>query len=206
MALVIGLVGKPGRGKGSCVRLISKSLQEYGAWVNIVRLTFSSDILRPELERRALPFDREHCQKLAQEWETTEGVGALSRRMHSLIQDYDGAHVIFVDGVRWPTDFAMLRSLPHNLLLYVHCAPETAHKRLTSRKEKEGEQGMSLEEFLRLDGALNEQFVEQIGERADYAVPNETTDETMAALESTLKGGIIPRAIRHLMVRYPVEK
>ncbi|MBI4117972.1 MAG: hypothetical protein HY455_00295 [Parcubacteria group bacterium] len=200
MALIIGLVGKPKRGKGTCTKIITGILKEYDVGIRARTLTFSADLLAPELVRRALPLSRENMQRLAQEWVTTEGAGALSRRMKILIESESlaGVHVIFVDGVRWFSDRDLIRSFPLNFLLYVYCSPEAAYKRSKEQNDKAGDQTMSFEEFMRLDGALNERSISEIGRGADFVIDNEVGDREGELLRAKIEHNVIPKVLARL--------
>ena len=181
--LVVGLVGKPRAGKGELSRLIREKIPEwidekcFGKKISIATPRFS-DYPREELAKRGIPISRDSMQKFVQEMDKEaltrgEEAGALSREVKKRIELLRDANLVIVDGVRWLFDEAMIRSFPHNLMVYVVASAEDRYERMIESGENAGDALKTFEEFLVEDNAVNEQFIEEIGERADFTIQND---------------------------------
>ncbi len=173
--MVIGLLGEPGGGKGAVVDLLRDIMGP-----DNVRRCSSSEVLRAALLLWNLPSTRENFQKLAPAMEKVFGTGALSHAMRKLLEEADVPIVIF-DGVRWETDVELIRSFPKNCLLYVTTSPKIRFERMKLRGEKEGEDTMSFEQFLREEAAGTEAHIPRIGVKADHTIRNDGTREELEA-------------------------
>jgi dephospho-CoA kinase len=169
MKMLIGIVGAKGSGKGSFVSLLKEKLPDH----HIEALRFS-DILHDTLVLwGGVSSTRENLQKLAVMMNQM-GNGTLSRAMRARVLK-SLADIVVLDGVRWESDLAMLRSFPKNMLVYVYTSPRIRFERLKARNEKVGEDTMSWEQFDREENALNEASIPEIGKGADVTVINNGT-------------------------------
>src|SRR3989338_1206827 len=104
------------------------------------------------------------------------GEGSVTRGALQLIKN-SASPIDVVDGVRWESDFVGIRSLEsleiQPFMIYVSARPEIRFKRLKARRQRKGEDGLTWEQFLEQDNALNEIFVEGLGARADIEIFND---------------------------------
>lgn len=174
--LVIGLTGKPGSGKGTFSHLLYLTClkDSYSPAIGGPRF---SDALRDTLELFDIPFNRSNPQALAQFLKTLKADAitcAMRKKLEMARSSYD---IVIADGLRWPHDETMIRGFEKNLIVRVHARPELRYERMKVRKEKVGEIAKSWEEFLREDGAETEQYIDDIGSRADAVIDNNETVE-----------------------------
>jgi dephospho-CoA kinase len=166
MKMLIGIVGTKGSGKGAFVSLLKEKLPDH----HIEALRFS-DILHDTLMLWGdVSSTRENLQKLAVMMNQM-GNGTLSRAMRTRVLK-SPADIVVLDGVRWESDLAMLRSFPNNMLVYIYANPRIRFERLLVRNEKIGEGAMSWEQFTREENALNETSIPEIGKQADVTIIN----------------------------------
>ena len=171
MKIVIGLVGEIGGGKGTFFTLLKEESPQY----SIARIGFS-DVIRETLTLWGLPNTRENLQKLPQAMDQFYGSGSLThaikKRAESKIED-----IVVLDGVRWETDFEMIKSFPKNILVYVTAQPEVRFQRLRVRPQNTGDFNLEWATFLQQEQAPNETSIAHIGSRADYKIENNSTIE-----------------------------
>ena len=103
----------------------------------------SSDVLAEVLNILRQPVTRENLQKLPIALAQYFGDGFLSSAVEERMLNSDAKIVIF-DGVRWPSDVRMLRTFPHNFLVYIASDLEIRYERLKNREEKLEEKDLSL--------------------------------------------------------------
>ena len=184
MFTVIGLVAKPGAGKGTVLELIRGMVPVFlGSDLRIASPKFS-DFPREELARHGIPATRDAMQKFVQDMDREallrgEKPGALSREVRKRIEKMNDAEIVIVDGVRWLTDEEMIRSFPNNFLLYIHTDAPTRLERIRERGQNPGDATKTTEEFLKEDAAPNEQYIEQIGARADVRIENNGDEKNL---------------------------
>ena len=173
MSLVIGIIGEPGSGKGTCMRLLSDEAKG----CTVLHMTFSS-VLKETLELWGVPHSRKNLALLSPAMLETYGSDALAEAVKKRItaSTHD---IIVLDGVRWSADAALVRSFPKNLLIYITANPSVRFARLTTRKEKSGEENMTFEQFLSEDGARPEQEIAEIGKSADVRIENNGTEQEL---------------------------
>jgi len=162
MALVIGLSGKIGSGKGTVAEHIC---EKYGA----EQFLFSK-ILADILDRVYLPKTRKNLQKLGKVLRSEFGKGVI---VEAFEKDISGSktEIKIVDGIRYANEVLMLRKNENNILIYVTAPLETRYERCLKRSEK-GEDMVTFEEFRRADVRATESELGQIKNRADYVVDN----------------------------------
>ena len=166
MKIVIGLVGEKGSGKETLARFLKQAAA--GKTVGHKRF---SDVLTETLRLWDIRATRKNLQKLAVVMDNAFGEGALTHAVYALIAREE-ADIVVLDGIRWKTDLAMLRRFTRNILVYVTADIETRYERVKERKEKEGEECATLEEFLEEEQAPNELLIPQIGREADVRIIN----------------------------------
>ncbi|MEI6587981.1 MAG: AAA family ATPase [Candidatus Moraniibacteriota bacterium] len=170
--IIIGLIGEKGAGKGTVSDYL---LEKYGA------VHFgTSKILRRTLEDLHLPVTRDNLIKLA--LVLKEGYGP-SVIIDSLIQDMEKseADIIIADGIRMHGDVEPFqKKYQENFyLVYVTADLKLRYERTKSRKEKEGEENATLEQFLEEEGKLTEISIHEIGRRAEFKMNNNGTAEEL---------------------------
>lgn len=170
--IVIGLIGEKGSGKGT----VSKYLEEkYGA----VHYG-TSKILRRTLEDLHLPITRDNLIKLA--LVLKEGYGPTVV-IDSLIEDMErnGSDVLIADGIRMHGDVEPFKKKYTDdfYLVYVTADVKLRYERTKSRKEKEGEDETTFEEFLEEEGRLTEVSIHEVGKKADFKLNNDGTAEEL---------------------------
>jgi dephospho-CoA kinase len=167
MRLVIGLVGENGSGKSAFAaelrRLVSGKRVSYRKF---------SDILIESLTPwGVIESSRENLQRFPVVMEQAFGKGILSKAMHYRIAR-DIADIIIVDGVRWKTDVSMLKGFPKFILVYVTADPKVRFERIRQRKERDGEEFTTFEEFLKQEETETETTIKEIGLKADVKIQN----------------------------------
>jgi len=170
--IVIGLIGEKGAGKGT----VSDHLKEkYGA----VHYG-TSKILRRTLEDIHVPVTRDNLVKLA--LVLKEGYGP-SIIIDSLIKDMEknGSNVIIADGIRMHGDVEPFRKKYGKdfYLVYVTADLKLRYERTKARKEKEGEDKTTFEQFLEEEGKLTEVSIHEIGKQAEFKLNNNGTSEDL---------------------------
>lgn len=169
MKIVIGLVGEKGSGKETFAKFLTQAAS--GKTVSHRRF---SDVLGETLKLWGIRTTRKNLQKLAVVMDNAFGEGTLTNAVYALI-GRDNADIVILDGIRWKTDLAMLRRFSRNILVYVTADTETRYARVKERKEKEGEECATLEQFLEEERAPNELLIPQIGKEAGVRITNNVT-------------------------------
>jgi dephospho-CoA kinase len=170
--IIIGLIGEKGSGKGTVSDYL---LEKYGA------VHFgTSKILRRTLEDLHLPVTRDNLVKLA--LVLKEGYGS-SVIIDSLIQDMENsdADLIIADGIRMHGDVEPFRKKYQEnfCLVYVTADLKLRYERTKMRKEKDGEEDATLEQFLEEEGRLTELSIHEIGRHAEFKLNNNGTAEEL---------------------------
>lgn len=178
--IVIGLIGEKGSGKGTVSDYL---IEKYGA----VHYG-TSKILRRTLEDLHLPITRDNLIKLA--LVLKEGYGP-SVIIDTLIQDMEknGSDIIIADGIRMHGDVEPFRKKygQNFYLVYVTADLKLRYERTKSRKEKEGEDKATFEQFLEEEGKLTEVSIHEIGRQADFKLNNNgTADELKKQVDEML--------------------
>ena len=170
--IILGLIGEKGSGKGTVSDYL---ISQYGA----VHYG-TSKILRRTLEDLYVPVSRDNLVKLA--LVLNEGYGP-SVIIDSLIQDMEknGSDIIIADGIRMHGDVEPFRKKYGNnfFLIYVTADLRLRYERTKKRKEKEGEDKATFEEFLEEEGRLTEVSIHEIGRQANFKLNNNGTSEEL---------------------------
>ena len=172
--IIIGLIGEKGAGKGTVSDYL---IEKYGA----VHYG-TSKILRRTLEDLHLRVTRDNLVKLA--LVLKEGFGS-SVIINSLIQDMEknGSDIIIADGIRMNGDVEPFRKKygKNFYLVYVYADLKLRFARTKKRKEKEGEDKTTFEEFLEEEGRLTEVSIHEIGKQADFKINNNGAAKKLTA-------------------------
>jgi len=179
--IVIGLIGEKGSGKGTVSDYLIKkySAVHYG----------TSKMLRRTLEDLHLLVTRDNLVKLA--LVLKEGYGP-SVIIDSLIHEMEknGSNVIIADGIRMHGDVEPFREKygKNFFLVYVTANIQVRYERTKARKEKDGEDKTTFEQFLEEEGKLTEVSIHEIGKQADYRLGNNgTPNELIAQVEEMME-------------------
>ncbi|MEN9649828.1 MAG: hypothetical protein RL094_795 [Candidatus Parcubacteria bacterium] len=188
MALIIGLVGQKGSGKGTFIDL----LRDIAPDKKIVRVG-SVDVLKETLALWDIPQNRRNLQDLAIIMDQRYGIGSLSHAVQLRIEQIDADIVVF-DGIRWDTDVAVLRSFNQNFLVYVTADVKTRYTRTKTRHEKVGEDTTTYEQFVEEEKVATELKIADIGAVANVKIDNGgSLDEYKTQVTEVYKELLEPR-------------
>ena len=180
---VIGIIGKPYGGKDTVAKLFTK---KFGSDVNHVMFSGPLTAFLFDMGYTEKEIDRPLLQKLAQNLNKHFSEGTVTRGALLLIKN-SSARINIVDGVRWQSDFDGIKALADEntkpLMVYVHTDQERRFERGKNRQQRAGEREMTWEDFLKQDEALNERFVEEFGEKADFKIDNNEEDPELKNLK-----------------------
>lgn len=181
MKYLIGIVGENGAGKGA-VSSIIKGIG--GSKVTILKF---SDILFETLKLWDLPATRKNLQDLAIIMDAQYGKGTLTHAGSVYIKK-QAADIIIIEGIRWTSDVAMIRSFKNSFIIYVTAKPKIRYERMKSRGEKVGEENKTFKQFLKEEKARTETEIKKIGKSADFKVKNNKgVDELKAQIKKIYK-------------------
>ncbi len=176
--LILGLVGSKGSGKGTFCKLLQSSLPKMK--VEVIRF---SDLLRETLKLWSLDPTRANLQDMAIIMEQHFGQGTLANAIRQRISSLN-ADIVIVDGVRWMTDYHLIRSFPKNILVAVSASIETRYQRTKQRGEKSDEANVSFEQFVAEEEKLTETSIDEISKQADIILDNNgSVDDFKKAVE-----------------------
>ena len=161
----------------------------------------SSDVLAEVLNILRQPVTRENLQKLPIALAQYFGDGFLSSAVEERMLNSDAKIVIF-DGVRWPSDVRMLRTFPHNFLVYIASDLEIRYERLKNREEKLEEKDLSLEEFKKQELSSTEVLIRQVGAAANYKIRNNGAFEEFRKKVFVFKFNFLVKILEELYPEY----
>ncbi len=170
LSAIIGLVGKPGSGKGTFPRIFRGACAKDGFHPSIGGPRFS-DALRKTLDFFEVLPSRENLQELAK-WLDARKPGAVANGMRRMLEE-DRNEIKIADGVRWLYDENMIRNFDNDFLVYVKTDQKLRFERVKARKENAGDADKTWEQFLAEDQAQTERCIEDIGSRADFVINND---------------------------------
>ncbi len=182
----IGFTGEAGAGKGTVVELLTQVAKSHNLTVGYHRF---SSLLERTLKDWDLDTTLENYNRLVLAMETAfkedeDEVGVVTRAIRAGLL-VDQSDLVFIDGVRMPSDQTMLRSIG-GLLVYVTASPKTRHGRTQLRKEKAGEGETTLAEFLKQEQAETRRHIPIIGRSAGFIINNEDGKASLKERVETL--------------------
>jgi len=179
MKIVIGLAGKIGAGKGTVAEYLKKKYK--------AKQLVYSDILSDVLRRLDLPVTRENLQALGKCLREGLGKDVLVNAMKADV-GRGRAEVKLIDGIRYVNEVEMLRTFPHNVLIFVDAPLDVRYERAKKRGEK-GEAHTTPAEFMDRENAATEKELDEVKKRADYVLQNTgTIEELHGQMRQLMKG------------------
>lgn len=170
--IVIGLIGEKGAGKGTVSDYL---IEKYGA-----KHYGTSKILRRTLEDMHLPVTRENLVKLAMVLKNGFNQSVI---IDSLIEDMEknGSDIIVADGIRMHGDVEPFQKKYRDkfYLAYVTADVKNRYERTKARKEKDGEDKTTFEQFLEEENKPTEVEIREVGQQADFTLNNDGTREDL---------------------------
>ena len=175
--IIIGLVGEKGAGKGTVSEYLKTNhqAQHFG----------TSKILKRTLEDLGLPLTRDNLIKLALVLKEGFGATVVIDSLIREIRERGTSFIIIADGIRMHDDLPPFRQLfgPNFFLLYVTADMKVRFERTKARKEKDGEDKMSWQDFIAEEARLTEVSIHEVGRQADFTIHN---DGSLAQLEAQM--------------------
>lgn len=176
MKLYLGLTGKPRAGKGTFIEV----LKEINPHLKITAYGTGA-LIRKTLGFWDIELSRPNQQCFAEIMSENFGEDIISKAIKA-IAIKDSSDIVIIDGMRWPADYEMLMSLDEpkkaeSYLVFINADPGVRYRRTIStgspsNSEKVGEEVLSRDDFLRQDNTKTEQFIKEMGSKADYIIQN----------------------------------
>jgi dephospho-CoA kinase len=170
--LIIGLVGRPGSGKGTAAKYLQETYH--------AELFRFSSILNAVLDRIAVEKSRDNQIQLSEilRHGFGEDVLAYAIEKDALTAKSD---IVVIDGIRRIDDLAALEPLPSFRLIEIATPAKLRYDRMTHRGEKAGENTMSYDEFQAQEQAPTEITIPAVAARAWKTIDNSGTAEELKA-------------------------
>lgn len=182
--ITIGLVGEKGAGKETFCKVFREVLRDQKILASVDQFRFS-DTLTKTLEEYDIEVTRENQQALATFLRSLLPE-AIANGMRKLLSS-KRATVNILDGVRWPAEEEFVKGSSYSIMLYVTANADVRFGRLSKRKEKADEQGMTREQFDSQEKAATEIRIREIGSRADFKIENNRDDDGCADLRKRIR-------------------
>lgn len=189
---IIGLVGEKLAGKGEIAAYLEKKYQAKKYRV--------SKILDEILSRLYLPNEREKEIALATGIRSQLGEDVFVQTLKRDIAKEENPLVI-IDGIRLPKEVEVLKSLPNFILVYVVASVVERYERAKMRKEKEGENELSFEQFKLVENGITEKHIMDIGKNAEITIFN---DKDLSDLHRQIEDKIIGRINQREVVNHQI--
>jgi len=165
MAIVVGLTGPIGSGKGIVADYLKEKGFEY----------FSlSDIVREEARKKGIAIERNSLQDLGNKLRAEGGDGVLAERT---VKKLSGRNTV-IDSIRNPGEVLVLRKIPGFKLIAVDADVKRRFERVKARSRESDP--ISYEQFLKIEGRdlgknepLSGQQVKKCVEMADIKIVND---------------------------------
>jgi len=164
-------VGENGSGKETFTQLLEGIVGQS----NLTHLR-TSDLLKETLTMWHVPLTRRNLQEMAIIMDKAYGVGTLSRALLGRVR-HANTDIVILDGMRWLSDMELVRSFTPNIVVYITASIEKRYERTKARKEKEGEDKTSFEQFVSEEHIATEVDIKKLAEQADYTIVNDDSLE-----------------------------
>lgn len=161
--VILGLVGPIASGKGTVKKYIEEKYLGQDC-------RFST-ILRDVLTRIDVQISRDNLQKVSTVLRQTFGEDLLAKAIVKDAQNLE-ADIVVIDGVRRLADIKYLKEMPNFYLMAIDADSELRYSRLIARKENEGDQNKSYEQFLADHEAEADKEVPIVMKDASFSVDN----------------------------------
>ncbi|OGE31698.1 hypothetical protein A2631_00955 [Candidatus Daviesbacteria bacterium RIFCSPHIGHO2_01_FULL_44_29] len=163
--IIIGLIGEKGAGKETFTQLLRNTLLQTTQVIN------TSNLMAETLELWTLEKSRHNLQQIALLMERTFGEGTMNRALAEKVNN-STAEVIIWDSIRFPNTFDFVNTLPRSILVYITASAEARYERIRLRKQKVGEDQMTLQEFIDNEQVGTEKDIPMLGHKADFTLDN----------------------------------
>lgn len=162
--LYIGIVAQIGAGKDTVARYLE-------VFYNAKALR-SSDMLGEILKILNLnSTKREYLQKLPVAVRNSFGVKTISRAMVGRMKKQK-ENIVIWNGIRYPSDVQEFNKLPNSILIGVTASERTRFNRIKKRKEKAGEENLTLAKFREEENRDTEKNALKLIADANYKIFN----------------------------------
>ena len=176
MKRIIGLMGEIASGKTEVSRYL---LDSRGAGYHRF-----SNVLSDILYRLHLEDTRDNLQALGKSLREPFGEDILSEAVKKDIIA-DDSEIVLVDGIRYPSEARMVKSLGGRILYIT--APARLRYERSSKRASRGEEGNSFEKFLENDSKATERLISEAAKLADIRIENTgTISELRSRVDSFL--------------------
>ena len=173
--LILGFVGEIASGKGSaCDYFIKEYKADYFKFSNLLRETLSM---------LALPKTRKNLQRLSYVLRNEFGEDIFAKVITQKAKSSKN-EIVVVDGIRRHDDVEYLRKLPNFYLINITANEKIRYQRVINRKENEGDNLKTFEEFLKDHEQNTELFIKEVAKEANFKIDNSgTIDKLFQKLE-----------------------
>ncbi|MDP3954578.1 MAG: AAA family ATPase [bacterium] len=173
MKKIIGLTGEPRAGKSSFIKILTEIVKP----LTIERIS-SGEILTAIADAVGLQKSRSNLQNLAIAIYDNLGKDVISYAvLAKMAKNY--SDIIIFDGVRWESDVDMLRRFENSMIVYITADVRIRWQRARKAAEKADEAVVSLDQFEKEEQARTELLIRKIGERADFRITNNGTENDL---------------------------
>lgn len=180
--LYVAICGEIGAGKGTLVRLLKEGLIKSGVSAESCRF---SDVPRAHLVKWGLAETRENMQYVTTTLRQHYGRGILPAIFKPHVME-KRAEVVLIDGPRWPEDEEFIRALQNNLIVYITAPRKIRLARINDRRENEGEEKITMSDFIRQEKRSVECYIPILGSHADIKMENGGDESALQELAEKL--------------------
>lgn len=160
---IIGLVGPIAAGKGTVAAYLADKYQ--------AKLYGFSAPLRDIVSRLHLEPSRANLADLSTCLRAQFGQDLISKTIRQDM-DADTADTLVLDGIRRPSDIALIQSLPGFVLWAVNASAETRYRRLTQRQQNSDDQQKTFEQFLTDEQSESDKTIADVMNHASLTLDN----------------------------------
>lgn len=125
--IVLAIVGMPGAGKSLASQVASQMK---------IPVFVSGDIIREEARRKGLTPDKKNMGQLMLKIRSTEGMGAVAKRVIPKIEK-SASPIVVYEGARNSEEIEALEKKYRVSIIAIHASPGTRFRRLMKRKRSD---------------------------------------------------------------------